>query len=384
MVGGSETLRHEGKWHCRLSVAASLILRDGTVVPVSALVDTGSEVNLIRKGLLDLSQTKACGPEVRFCAVNKQSLGKEHRQVSCEIAIRGAARDTAVSKDVICPIKAYDAPIDVDMILSYEWLARQNAQVYPRRHGVAFDLEGHSVWVPGIPVGVPDRARDAKVYRVGRGRRSPLSEAPDPDDYGMRDEVFADCTRRLGLQPTRDCFATRDTAKCEKFFSPEEDGLAQEWDPREVLWVNPPWALWPQAADKMLASGCTGLCILPAWSTEWVQRLLQASTKRLYLEAGSRLFSRHGRKLPGTRWGTWVLRIDGKARPLPAGSKAFPVSFMPTWGVRQLREKADEPQPEPPPGAGGQEGRPKGQDPEDPGPVLWHRLRGEGLPRRRL
>ena len=245
MVGGSETVGSGDKWHCRLAIAADLFLRDCTSVPVSALVDTGSEVNLIRKGLLDPSQTRACGPEVRFCAVNKQSLGKEHRQVSCEIAICGVTQDTCVAREVVCPVKAFDAPIDVDMILSYEWLARQNAQVYPRRHGVAFEAEGYSVWVPGIPVGAPARARGAKVCRVRRGRRSPVSEAPDPDDYGMRDEVFAECTRRLGLQPTRDCFATKNTAKCEKFFGPEQDGLAQEWDPREVLWVNPPGPCGP-------------------------------------------------------------------------------------------------------------------------------------------
>ena len=176
MVKGGRVLREEGEWHCRLSVATSLILRDGTRVPITPLVDTGSEVNLIRKGLLDPAYTKVCGPEVHFCAVNKQSLGNYHRQFSCDIVLPGTVQDTGSHTELVCPIREFDAQIDVDMILSYEWLARKNAQVYPRRHGMAFEREGYSVWVPGIAVGVPVRAGGSKVCRVRRGRGVDSSE----------------------------------------------------------------------------------------------------------------------------------------------------------------------------------------------------------------
>ncbi len=51
MIQGEK--KGEEAWHRRLSVLARLILKDGTEVLVSALLDTGSEVNLIRRGLLD-------------------------------------------------------------------------------------------------------------------------------------------------------------------------------------------------------------------------------------------------------------------------------------------------------------------------------------------
>lgn len=38
---------------------------------------------------------------------------------------------------------------------------------------------------------------------------------------------------------TVDVCATKDNAKCEKFFTPEMDGLKQEWT--GVCWCNPPY-----------------------------------------------------------------------------------------------------------------------------------------------
>ncbi len=36
-----------------------------------------------------------------------------------------------------------------------------------------------------------------------------------------------------------DVCATPDNAKCEKFFTKDDDGLAQEW--RGIVWMNPPY-----------------------------------------------------------------------------------------------------------------------------------------------
>ena len=105
-------------------------------------------------------------------------------------------------------------------------------------------------WVAGEKVEVPDRRGDSRVCQVKQGRFR--VEEPPADDYGMRTEVFEECVRRLRLVPTRDCFATPETKKSDKYYSNWDDALSIEWDPNEVLWINPPWTLWPQAADKLL------------------------------------------------------------------------------------------------------------------------------------
>lgn len=46
---------------------------------------------------------------------------------------------------------------------------------------------------------------------------------------------------------TLDACATRANAKCARFFSPEEDGLTQDWG-GETVWCNPPYSAKQQDA----------------------------------------------------------------------------------------------------------------------------------------
>ena len=88
-------------WHCRLALEGSLVVKDGVRISVSALVDTGSEVNLVRKGLVDHKCLRPCGPEVSFVAVNKQGLGGNHNRLSCELSFQGCERDTKEKTTVV-------------------------------------------------------------------------------------------------------------------------------------------------------------------------------------------------------------------------------------------------------------------------------------------
>ena len=62
------------------------------------------------------------------------------------------------------------------------------------------------------------------------------------------------------------------TAKCERFFSPEDDGLSQAWS--GVCWMNPPYGRvigdWMRKALRESLRGCTVVCLVPARTdTEW-------------------------------------------------------------------------------------------------------------------
>jgi len=66
-----------------------------------------------------------------------------------------------------------------------------------------------------------------------------------------------------------DVCATPGNAKCEKYFTPQDDGLAQEWD--GTCWMNPPYGrgigAWIKKANE---SGCEVVCLLPARTdTAW-------------------------------------------------------------------------------------------------------------------
>lgn len=69
-----------------------------------------------------------------------------------------------------------------------------------------------------------------------------------------------------------DVCATPDNAKCAKYFTPEVDGLKQEWAGR--CWMNPPYGRkigeWVKKAYQTAAGGGVVVCLLPARTdTAW-------------------------------------------------------------------------------------------------------------------
>src|SRR5688572_1829312 len=69
-----------------------------------------------------------------------------------------------------------------------------------------------------------------------------------------------------------DVCAVPENAKCERFFSPDEDGLSKRWE--GVCWCNPPYGRgigkWVQKAAESAGEGATVVCLLPARTdTRW-------------------------------------------------------------------------------------------------------------------
>ena len=61
-------------------------------------------------------------------------------------------------------------------------------------------------------------------------------------------------------------------AKCKKFFTPEMDGLKQEWT--GVCWMNPPYGRgigeWIKKAYESSLNGATVVCLIPSRTdTKW-------------------------------------------------------------------------------------------------------------------
>ena len=69
-----------------------------------------------------------------------------------------------------------------------------------------------------------------------------------------------------------DVCALPENAKCEKYYTPEDDGLLQPWN--GVCWCNPPYgrtiSKWIQKAYETFAGGGTVVMLLPARTdTKW-------------------------------------------------------------------------------------------------------------------
>lgn len=71
---------------------------------------------------------------------------------------------------------------------------------------------------------------------------------------------------------TLDVCALPENAKCDRYFTPADDGLAQPWT--GVCWMNPPYGrgigAWVRKAYESSQTGATVVCLLPARTdTKW-------------------------------------------------------------------------------------------------------------------
>lgn len=87
------------------------------------------------------------------------------------------------------------------------------------------------------------------------------------DMHATPQDFFDKLNAEFGFET--DVCAIAENAKCSNYFTPEQDGLAQEW--KGVCWMNPPYGRhigeWMKKASQ---SNATVVCLVPARTdTRW-------------------------------------------------------------------------------------------------------------------
>ena len=99
-------------------------------------------------------------------------------------------------------------------------------------------------------------------------------QSSDSDDWWTPQWVFDMLDQEFGFEV--DVCASAENAKCQRFFSREDNALDQEWT--GVCWMNPPYGRsgdqgiyqWMQKAHQSAQAGATVVCFVPARTdTQW-------------------------------------------------------------------------------------------------------------------
>lgn len=108
-----------------------------------------------------------------------------------------------------------------------------------------------------------DNAEKQRAYRRRKRKQQTAYFRQKSDEWETPPELFAELDREFSF--TLDVAALPDNTKCNKFYTPGDDGLLQEW--KGVCWMNPPYGLalrlWVKKALESSQSGATVVCLLP-------------------------------------------------------------------------------------------------------------------------
>ena len=90
-------------------------------------------------------------------------------------------------------------------------------------------------------------------------------------EWGTPEEIFRPLDREFRFEI--DACATAENKKCDRFWSPDDDGLRMPWAPFRI-WCNPPYgrqiAKWVRKAYEESLAGATVVMLIPARTdTAW-------------------------------------------------------------------------------------------------------------------
>lgn len=117
----------------------------------------------------------------------------------------------------------------------------------------------------GVPDGTGEaRQEDNQYDNMSVHYSSVTDEWSTPQD--LFDEINSEFKFNL------DVCALPQSAKCERYFTPDDDGLKQEWS--GIVWMNPPYGdvigQWVEKAKYSAEKGATVVCLVPARvDTNW-------------------------------------------------------------------------------------------------------------------
>ena len=126
------------------------------------------------------------------------------------------------------------------------------------------------------------------------------------DTWATPPHVFEPLHAEFGF--ALDVCALPETAKCHRFYSPEDDGLTQSWAP-DICWCNPPYSKpepWVRRAYAESEKGATVVMLLPVDpSTRWWAVFWDHKNHRMRREADEvRYLSRRIRFVGGANSST--------------------------------------------------------------------------------
>ena len=145
---------------------------------VTVFIDTGSEVSLVKRGLLPEGLLQRAKQPLQLLTASGQPLRGGAREVQADLKMVGTSSAGVSGKRMTLstPSLLMEAEMEEDVLLSYQWLGDRDFDIYSRDHGLMGHVSGRAIWVPGIVEGPPSQPKtfpvSVRCIPVGSGKRA--------------------------------------------------------------------------------------------------------------------------------------------------------------------------------------------------------------------
>ena len=266
---------------------------------MNVLVDTGAEVNLVKRTILDENAFEAAKKEVRLVTVSGGDLPGGTVVAKLEFMLGTQSG----SKRFQCAGLFYGADIGWDAIIGFDFLVENRLAIWPEKRCLMRNEANE--WLTLAE-------KEAKGTFNAEENVCGVRGKWITDDYAVSNELLQEIVSKLGGGvPTRDGFASADNKRFANFWTKEDDAFNYDWSKEKLLWLNPPFHLFNAVVHKLKEDKARAILIMPAWQRKWwseVENIIEGE----WLLPKQNVFLRNGRKKMATpRWRVWAFLVDG-------------------------------------------------------------------------
>ena len=320
---------------------------------VSVLVDTGSEVSLVRPGLLGEDDLQRASTPIRLVTVSGGGLDGGRRVAKLFLELRSLQGLENKTVDGLF----YEAAIGWDLIVGYDFLTKNQMGLLPHKKSLVVEKDGEVKLFLGTDKsqGTPYLEKDiisAECVEEVRGEEGrggevhskkadcvrargvhvdtmPCAECRESggstkiqavggkawttDDYAVRSDLVSEVVKALDAGiPTVDAFASETNKRFAKFWSVKEDAFEKDWSQEDLLWINAPFQKISEVVQKVVKEKAKAIIIVPEWETEWWWQRVENISMRRFKFRREPIFLKGGKLLqePPT-WDVWAFLVDG-------------------------------------------------------------------------
>ena len=289
------------------------------------LVDTGAQVSLVKAGLLPPECLTDSRKPVRLKVANGQYMvgGTKEAAIGLQFVNHRELSRPDLGKEILLHGRFYEAEMDWDMILGYDFMMETDSGVLPARASMTLYQDDQLSWLSS-----PEHHVECQWIRPERNQLEVAALDTEPtgpanQEYGVRPEVANRVVADLGAWDLAlDAFSSGTSAHlrvCEKYWSAQDSAWKKHWGPHQgLMWIHcPRWDI-PRAIAKIRKDRSKAVLVVPMGCTEeestrhWVASLTNMTLNKVVLPAGESVYQdAKGRPMPPQRWPTEFHYVDG-------------------------------------------------------------------------
>lgn len=208
----------------RMRIPVTLRVDEKFQVECNALIDTGSEVNLFRKGLIPHEYTHQAEAPIKLMAANHQCLDGGKSAIRVLMDLQGVGVENHEKEVLTSSTLLYEAALGEDVILSYNWLARRKLDIYPHHHALRGKVNGVWYHIPAIKESTEPVPLDGRetvyAHAISAMAQPSLFERPRALELFCGTKSVAKVLEKWGFEVvTFDCDPKRNPTICENILT---------------------------------------------------------------------------------------------------------------------------------------------------------------------